>query len=129
MIDFNISFDLPLSELIEDITEDIENRIKSKIPDAKKELLYQLVKDAEPYVPYKTGLLNNSVQVYPQDGLIVYHAPYASFAFDPETAYGFPKNYNTSVHEEARGYPVEYAYENNEDNYINMLIEKLLEDF
>lgn len=77
--------------------------------EAKAATLDTIVKDVDPFVPYKTGALCKSVYKDVPTSTIGYSAPYASYAFNPISASGKPKRYTKTVHPLARGNPIDHA--------------------
>lgn len=63
------------------------NKIKARFDNdariGKMKLKNEIVKDTEPYVPMRTGNLNNSVKasIQAKDDMIVYKSPYARFLY------------------------------------------------
>lgn len=108
--------------------DDLSTQINKNTLRANRAVLDELQKDAEPYVPYLTGHLNSNVHQDPANGIIEYTASYAAYAFEPNTPFGTPKKYTTDVHSEARGFPVEYAVQQNSNKYMNLWVKEALSD-
>lgn len=106
---------------------DYKDKIISNIEKAKSKSLDKIIKDTEPYVPYKTGSLSNSVVKNVATSTISYTAPHASFAFEPIAPSGKPKEYNQSVHTKAQGYPIQAAYNEHSQEWAEFFAKELLE--
>lgn len=104
----------------------LETQIERKQYQANKKVLEEIQKDVEPYLPYASGYLQSSAYVDAMAGTLSYGAYYAEYAFEPNTPMGTPKNYDKRVHSEARGFPVEYAVQQNMDKYRDMWLKEVL---
>jgi hypothetical protein len=119
MIEASLSFNMDVPKL------------KKKFEDASKkaqsEVLKQMVKDTEDYIPYKTGKLNSSVNVDESNATINYTAPYAAFAFNPLYK-GKEKVYNRTVHSKAQGNPYQASNIENGQKWALLYAKKLAEE-
>lgn len=82
----------------------LTDQMKKNLPKAKYETLHEIIEDTEPYIPYDTGRLNDSVGLNIERGTIIYDTPYAAFAFNPMYK-GKTKLYNREHHPLAQGNP------------------------
>lgn len=103
-----------------------KQQILDNLPRAKAVTLRKIVGDVDPFVPYKTGKLSESVEINDTASSFTYTAEYASFAFDPDSPSGTPKNYNHSVHVKATGNPVEAAQQVHDEEWGEFFKEELL---
>lgn len=106
--------------------KDIKGKILDNEETAKSKTLDKIIKDTEPYVPCNTGYLSDSVAKDVPSSSIAYHAPYASYAFEPIAPSGKPKEYDTSKHPQAQGYPIQAAYGEHGDEWNKLFLEELL---
>lgn len=112
----------PLNKLYESFKAQIEaNQAQAQFATMTK-----MLDDIEPYVPYLTGELNDSLTFNLTDSTISLEADYASYAVNPIAPSGVPKEYTTTYHEEARGYPIQYAAELYEEEWAEFYKEELL---
>lgn len=105
---------------------DLKDKIDRNKPRARSLTLDKIIKDTDPYVPYKTGELARSTTKSADNTAVLYTAPHASFAFDPNTPSGVPKQYNKTVHEKAQGNPLEAARKDHETEWAEFYREELL---
>lgn len=117
-----------VSSLIESFIGNVANTIKDNLESAKKATLERMVKDTEPYVPYKTGNLNANVSINTTASSITYEAEYATYAFNPATSSGKPKQYTKETHPQAQGFPFEKAVMEHEDDWVETFREELMKD-
>lgn len=106
--------------------DQIRTAIDQRMEHAKQAVFEQMQKDTEPYVPYKTGNLNQSAYIEPSNNIIGWRADYASFAFNPIAPSGAYKNYTKTVHEEARGFPFGYAYGEKVKEWGDLFVKEVL---
>ena len=104
----------------------VTEQMRRKKLQATEKVLEEVKKDAEPYLPHLSGHLQSTAHIDAGSSTLSYDAYYAKYAFDPETPYGEPKNYNKTVHAEAMGYPVEYAINKAGNKYINIYMNEVL---
>ena len=81
-------------------------------------LAEQVAMYSEPYVPYKTGTLNDSVQIkaYSDHASIIYHAPYVGPQYTGMNGSNIPESEwkrDTSTHPLATSYWDKYAWSQN----------------
>ncbi len=95
----------------------LSDKILNNIPKAKRAVLQEMIEDTEPYIPYDTGYLNNSVGMDIEKGEIIYDAPYAKYAFNPKYK-GKQKLYNRQHHPLARGNPFNASRKYNIDKWL-----------
>ena len=85
-----------------------------------------IAKESEPYLPFKTGALSNSVK--PSTSSIDVTVDYAEYALNPISSSGKPKVYDTSVHPKAQGNPFEALAEEKEEQIAEFYVEELFKD-
>ena len=103
---------------------DLNNTIESNKSKAYNNLLDDIIKDTDEYVPYKSGALSRSVTKV-SDG-IEYRKPYASYIFSGVSRSGKPLKYNTSTHNKATSHPVQRALDENIERYTKKYAKYLL---
>lgn len=99
-----ISPNLDISGLV---LEEVQKTIDKNKEQAYRNLVNNIKNDTDPYVPYKHGNLAKNVQDTPKG--YMYAEDYASYAFNPTTPSGKPKNYTKDVHIQAQGNPVDVS--------------------
>ena len=97
-----ISPNLDISSLI---IEEVQKTIDKNKEQAYRNLVNNIKKDTDQFVPYKHGNLAKNVQDTPKG--YMYAESYANYAFNPVTSSGKPKNYTKDVHMHAQGNPVD----------------------
>lgn len=117
-----------ISLFLENFVGNLVKKVNSNLESAKKATLERIVKDTEPYVPYKTGNLNDNVTVNTSASSFTYEAEYASYAFDPISPSGKPKQYTKEVHPQAQGYPFEKAVNEHDVDWVETFREELMRD-
>lgn len=98
-----------------DINEQlIMNNLQTTLEDAGYETLEKMLQDIEPYVPYKTGELNDSAIIDESSMDIVWDADYAEYVYD------LPKdsNFNKEVHPLATSDWVNEAMQSYESKWV-----------
>lgn len=110
------------------LPDEIKKKIESNYDTAVENTLNKIAKDTDPYVPYSTGKLANSVVTNKVNKTINYPVEYASFAFSDETASGFPKQYNKKIHKLATSNPIDVAENNHSNDWVEYFKEELLKD-
>lgn len=98
-----ISPNLDISSLI---TEDVKKIIDKNKEQAYRNLVNNIKKDTDKFVPYKHGNLAKNVPDTPKG--YMYAESYASYAFNP-IAPSVQKNYTKDVHIQAQGNPVDVS--------------------
>lgn len=106
------------------IMSDLNNTIGSNKSKAYNNLLDDIIKDTDKYVPYKSGALSRSVTKV-SDG-IEYRKPYASYIFNGVSKSGKPLKYNTSTHNKAASHPLHRALDENIERYTRKYAKDLL---
>ncbi len=115
-----------ISIFLDNLIEDITQKVKANEERAKQKVLEQIVKDTDEFVPYKTGSLAKNVTVNPEKSSITYEEEYASFAFDPIAPSGVPKQYTKDVHPNAQGYPFEVSADKHGMEWAQLFREELM---
>lgn len=106
------------------IVSDLKNTVESNKSNAYNNLLDDIIKDTDKYVPYKSGALSRSVTKV-SDG-IEYRKPYASYIFNGVSKSGKPLKYNTSTHNKATSHPLHRALDENIERYTRKYAKDLL---
>lgn len=99
-----ISPNLDISGLI---VEEVQKTIDKNKEQAYRNLVSNIKKDTDQFVPYKHGNLAKNVPDTPKG--YMYAESYASYAFNPVAPSGKPKNYTKDVHIQAQGNPVDVS--------------------
>lgn len=86
------------------VVEEVQKTIDKNKEQAYRNLVDNVKKDTDQFVPYKHGNLAKNVQDTPKG--YMYAENYASYAFNPIAPSGTPKNYTKDVHIQAQGNPV-----------------------
>lgn len=89
------------------VIEEIQKTIDKNKEQAYRNLVNNIKKDTEQFVPYKTGNLAKNVQDTPKG--YMYAENYASYALNPIAPSGKPKNYTKNVHMQAQGNTVDVS--------------------
>jgi hypothetical protein len=113
---------------LENFIEDIDEKIKANLDKAKKATLERIVKDTDEYVPYKSGDLSSNVSINPSNSSFTYEEDYASYAFNPISPKGVPKQYTHTVHKNAQGHPFEKSASEHEVEWIEVFRKELMND-
>ena len=108
------------------LADELQKIIEKNSSKAEQETIEFIIKESEPYIPYKTGNLNASVS--PSASAIEVSAPYAEYALNPISSSGKPKVYDTSVHQKAQGNPFEASIQDNEQKIAEFYVEALFKD-
>ena len=87
------------------VVEDIQKTIDKNKEQAYRNLVNNIKKDTDQFVPYKHGNLAKNVQDTPKG--YMYAESYANYAFNPIAQSGMSKNYTKDVHMHAQGNPVD----------------------
>lgn len=106
------------------IASEVEQAMERNRETAFHNLVETIERETDKLVPYRTGNLASSVAETPTG--FKYSANYASFAFDPTSKSGKPKNYIKSVHPFAQGNPVEKSYNDNSKAWAEQYARDLL---
>jgi hypothetical protein len=110
----------------EQIKNSLNNRIEQNIDSAKKAVLSEIKNDVDEYVPYRIGALASNVSMKPTESTITYTEDYASYAFNPISSSGKPKQYSQEVHSKAQGNPFEAASEQNDKEWADLFAKELM---
>lgn len=113
---------------LENFIEDIDNKIKANLDKAKKATLERIVKDTDEFVPYKSGNLASNVSINPSNSTITYEEDYASYAFNPVSPKGVPKQYTHTVHKNAQDYPFEKSASEHDVEYAEVFRKELMQN-
>lgn len=104
-VQLNLDFDV--------IGRQIENDLES----AAVETLRGIAEDIEPFVPYRTGELNDSVVLDESSLSLVWEADHAEYVYDMPSS----TNFNKSVHPQATSHWVEEGIGSYRDKWVNEL--------
>ena len=97
--------------------EVIGRQIESDLEAAAVQTLKGMVSDIEPYVPYKTGELNDSAEIDEDSLSIVYDTEYAEYVYNmPES-----NNFNRDVHKKATSKWTDEALHSNKAKWLSDL--------
>ena len=120
------------------VTIDIDPKVlNGKFSKAQNELVNQVIIDCTPYVPFKQGILSNSVHVE-NENEIVWNTPYAQFLYygklmldDRGSAYALPNTkkhvtnidlkYSKEGHPQATSHWFEVAKQNHLQEWIDKI--------
>lgn len=117
-----------ISLFLENFVDDIRRKVNQNLDSAKKKVIEQVIKDTDPYVPYKTGALSSNISSNPSEGKFTYEEEYTSFAFNPIAPSGVPKQYTKTVHTEAQGFPFEKAVQEHDIEWVELFREEVMKD-
>lgn len=117
---------MSISIAVKGLKESLFNKIKDNEPLAREKVLNRIIKDTDEYVPYKTGKLAESAEARPVSSEIVYKEGYASFAFDPVSRSGKPKEYSVERNQKAQGYPIQAAEKEHDKEWAELYAKELL---
>lgn len=118
--------DINISVYLNKFVDDELNSIMEKKVRAQREVMKRVLGDTDEYVPYDTGYLSKTATILPSNDGVLYPAEYASYAFNPTSNSGRPKEYKTSTHSKATGNPFEASYDDNGDAWAELFAEELL---
>lgn len=113
---------------LENFIEGIDEKIKANLDKAKQVTLERIVKDTDEFVPYKSGNLSSNVTVNPSASSFTYEEDYASYAFNPVSSKGKPKQYTHTVHKNAQGYPFEKSASEHGVEWVELFRKELMKD-
>lgn len=113
-----------ISKIGYQIVSDLKSTVNSNKSKAYNNLLDDIIRDTDEYVPYKSGALSKSVTKLP-DG-IEYRKPYASYIFNGVSKSGKPLKYTTSTHNKATSHPLQKALNENIEKYTRKYAKDLL---
>lgn len=117
-----ISPSLDISGLV---IEEVQKTIDKNKEQAYRNLVDNIKKDTEQFIPYKHGNLSKNVQDTPNG--YMYAESYASYAFNPIAASGKPKNYTKDVHMHAQGNPVDASEREYDKKWAEQCAKDLLQ--
>ena len=113
---------------LENFIKDIDEKIKANLDKAKKVTLERIVKDTDEFVPYKSGNLASNVTTNHSASSFTYEEDYASYAFNPISPKGVPKQYTHTVHKNAQGYPFGKSASEHEVEWIELFRKELMQN-
>ena len=83
----------------------ISNNVLKDVDKATSKMLDSMIDDITPYVPYKTGELNSSVEVDYNNKVIAYNDSKAEYVYNMPTS----NKFNRNVHKKATSHWLEVA--------------------
>lgn len=110
----------------DNIIDKLEKSVNRNMESARKAVMTQIAKDTDEYIPYKTGRLSKNIEL--TESTLAYTEDYASYAFNPISPSGVPKQYSKKVHEKAQGYPLQKSYNENDEKWAELFRKELLKD-
>ena len=107
------------------VVEEVQKTIAKNKEQAYRNLVSNIKKDTNKFVPYKNGNLAKNVQDTPKG--YMYSEDYASYAFNPVSSSGVAKHYTKDVHMQAQGNPVDASEREFAKEWADQYAKDLLE--